>query len=408
MIKKLRIKFIALFMLALFVLLTFIVTGMNVINYNVLIAEADDTLSLLAKNSGVFPDFDGDNKMNRPPKMSPEAPYEARYFSVLLGTNGEVLQTNTGKIKAINLKQAVSYAVRIFQNNEDKGFADHYRFVSRTEGNGTRITFLDCGRKLNSFRISLYISIGMALSGYLISFFIILFFSGKIVRPVAESHEKQKRFITDAGHEIKTPLTIIKADVDVLEMELGENEWLSDIQKQANRLTSLTNDLVYLSRMEETNNSIQMIEFPLSDVVSETASSFQALAQTQGKLFQCNIQPMISFTGNEKALQQLTNILLDNALKYSPTGGTVSITLERQNKTIQLSVFNTTSTEIQKEQLPFLFERFYRLDPSRSSRTGGYGIGLSVAKAITEAHNGKIRAKTEDGHSIQLTVSLPA
>ena len=191
-------------------------------------------------------------------------------------------------------------------------------------------------------------------------------------------------------------------------MELGENEWLSDIQKQANRLTSLTNDLVYLSRMEETNNSIQMIEFPLSDVVSETASSFQALAQTQGKLFQCNIQPMISFTGNEKALQQLTNILLDNALKYSPTGGTVSITLERQNKTIQLSVFNTTSTEIQKEQLPFLFERFYRLDPSRSSRTGGYGIGLSVAKAITEAHNGKIRAKTEDGHSIQLTVSLPA
>ena len=117
---------------------------------------------------------------------------------------------------------------------------------------------------------------------------------------------------------------------------------------------------------------------------------------------------MISFTGNEKALQQLTNILLDNALKYSPTGGTVSITLERQNKTIQLSVFNTTSTEIQEEQLPFLFERFYRLAPSRSSRTGGYGIGLSVAKAITEAHNGNIRAKTEDGHSIQLTVSLPA
>ena len=172
----------------------------------------------------------------------------------------------------------------------------------------------------------------MALSGYLISFFIILFFSGKIVRPVAESHEKQKRFITDAGHEIKTPLTIIKADVDILEMELGENEWLSDIQKQANRLTSLTNDLVYLSRMEETNNSIQMIEFPLSDVVSETASSFQALAQTQGKLFQCNIQPMISFTGNEKALQQLTNILLDNALKYSPTGGTVSITLKGKIK----------------------------------------------------------------------------
>ncbi|MDE6024159.1 MAG: HAMP domain-containing histidine kinase, partial [Lachnospiraceae bacterium] len=251
------------------------------------------------------------------------------------------------------------------------------------------------------------ISTGIALTGYALFFFVILFFSNKIIHPVTESYEKQKRFITDAGHEIKTPLTIIKADVDVLEMELGENEWLTDIQKQTKRLAALTNDLVYLSRMEEANDSMQMIEFPFSDVVSETTASFQALAQTQGKIFQCEIQPMLSLTGNEKAIYQLVNILLDNALKYSPNNGTVSLVLKKQSKTIQLSVFNTTENLIPKDKLNLLFERFYRIDSSHNSQTGGYGIGLSVAKAIVTAHNGKIQAKTEDGHSLQITATFP-
>lgn len=190
-------------------------------------------------------------------------------------------------------------------------------------------------------------------------------------------------------------------------MEFGESEWLTDIQTQANRLTTLTNDLVYLSRMEEANDSLQMIEFPFSDVVSETASSFKALAQTQNKAFQQKIQPLLSLTGNEKAIRQLINILLVNALKYSPDHGTISLALESQNKTVQLSVFNTTEHFIPKESLDLLFERFYRIDQSRNSQTGGYGIGLSVAKAIVEAHNGRIQAKTENGHSLQITVILP-
>ncbi|MDD6812456.1 MAG: hybrid sensor histidine kinase/response regulator [Lachnospiraceae bacterium] len=207
----------------------------------------------------------------------------------------------------------------------------------------------------------------------------------------------------EAGHEIKTPLTIIKADTDVLEMEFGENEWMTDIQKQSKRLTDLTNDLVYLSRMEETDKSMQMIAFPLSDVVSETSASFQILAQTQGKLFQCNIQPMLSLTGNEKAIRQLVSLLLDNALKYSPDNGTISLTLERQNKNLQLSVWNTTTDYIPKDKLNLLFERFYRMDSSHNSKTGGYGIGLSIAQAIVAAHRGKIYAKTTDGYSLQIT-----
>lgn len=407
MIKKLRMKFVAMSMMALFVLLSVIVAGMNIMNYRAIIANADDTLSLLSGNRGTFPKFDGDNRNNLPHNMSPEAPYELRYFSVLLGKYDEVLQADTGKIKAVDTAQAIAYAGQVAADGADRGFIDDYRFSCYSEGDETRIVFLDCGREMTSFHTYLLISIGMAFIGYAVFFFAILFFSGRIIRPVTESYEKQKRFITDAGHEIKTPLTIIKADVDVLEMEQGENEWTQDIQKQAQRLTALTKDLVYLARMEEAEDTLQMIEFPFSDVVSEAASSFQAPAQTQGKQFQCNIQPMLSITGNEKAIHQLVGILLDNAFKYSPENGTVTLTVEKQNRSVRLSVYNTTSEKIAKETLPKLFDRFYRIDASRDLRTGGYGIGLSVAKAIVTAHNGKIQAHTEDGDSLQITVTFP-
>ena len=402
MIRKLCTKFIALSMMALFVLLSAIVVSMNVINYHAVLADVDDTLSLLANNHGTFPDSE---KGNKPHGMSPETPYETRYFSVLLNQENDVIQADTGKIKAINTEQAISYAKQAV--TKSKGFIDSYRFVRQSEGTENRIIFLDCGRKLNSFHTFLISSIGMALAGYLLFFFVLLFFSGKFIRPVAESYEKQKQLITNAGHEIKTPLTIIKAAADVLELDFGENEWLTDIQKQAKRLTDLTNDLVYLSRMEEPSATLSMIEFPISDVVSEVSSSFQALAQAQGKTFQCRIQPMLSFTGNEKAIHQLVGILLDNAIKYSPDQGTISLTLERHNKTLKLSVSNTTAYVIKKETLPLLFERFYRIDSSRNSQTGGYGIGLSVAKAIATAHNGKIQAATEEGNSLRITVVLP-
>ena len=318
-----------------------------------------------------------------------------------------MIQAETSRIVSVDTTQAIEYAKSLLSEGNRSGFADRFRFSVRTENNFTRITFLDCGRKLDAFQSFLLSSIGISLLGYLVVFALIAFFSNRIIRPISESYEKQKRFITDAGHEIKTPLTIINADADVLAIELGENEWLEDIQKQAKRLTALTNDLVMLSRMEEAENTMQMIEFPFSDVVSEAAASFQALAQTQGKDFQCRIQPMLTLRGNEKAIGQLVTILLDNALKYSPMNGTVSLTVEKQNRMLHLTVYNTTANEIKKESLPLLFDRFYRTDPSRNSQTGGYGIGLSVAQAIVTAHSGKIQASTDDGHSLQVTAISP-
>lgn len=397
-------------MTALLLVLTIIITGINIVNYNGVAEDADEVLAILSENKGSFPSFKEKGKKGNvlPLNMSPEIPYESRYFTVSLNSNSyTVIQTETSRIISVDASQAIDFAQTAVNRKQNHGFVEDFRYLIQREDGVIRIVFLDCGRKLDSFRDFLVASVGISFAGYILVFTIITFFSNKIVQPISVSYEKQKRFITDAGHEIKTPLTIIKADADVLEMEFGESEWLEDIRKQAQRLTALTNDLVYLARMEESSDSLQMIEFPFSDVVSETASSFQALAQTQGKKFLCRIQPMLSFTGNEKAIQHLIIILLDNALKYSPAGGTVSLILEKQNKTLLLSVTNTTEAPIPPESLPLLFDRFYRIDSSRSTQTGGHGIGLSVAQAIVTAHNGKIQANAKDDPSLQIIISFP-
>lgn len=407
MIRKLKVKFVFLAMTALLILLAVIVTGMNIINYNSVIAEVDETLQLLSKNKGTFPDFVADPQQKVPHFMTIETPYETRYFSVLLSKEGHIIQTDTSRIKAIDAQTAVNYASSALETGKEKGFLENYRFVVYSEELATRIIFLDCARKLYDSHRFLLSSIWMAVIGYIVFFVVILFFSGKILKPVTESYKKQKRFITDAGHEIKTPLAIIKADTEVLEMEYGENEWIDAIQMQIQRLSALTADLVYLSRMEEADNAMPMIDFPFSDVVSETALSFQALAQTQNKTFVCNIPPMLSYVGNEKAIRQLVNILMDNAMKYSPEGGFLSLTVKKAGRQLCLSVLNTTQEPITKENLNHLFDRFYRTDSSRNSSTGGYGIGLSVAQAIVSAHNGKISAASKDGQSLEISIQLP-
>lgn len=409
MIKKMQTKFILLSMSALLLVLTVIIAGVNFVNYRSVIREADTVLSILSENQGSFPKGGNGRRPELPPEMSPELPYQSRYFSVIWNCDSDtVVQVETGRIISVDATDAIAYAQTALKQKNSRGFIDRFRYSRSIENDKVHLIFLDCDQSLKSFRHFFLASVGISFAGYVVVFAIIALFSHKIVRPISESYEKQKRFITDAGHEIKTPLTIIGADVDVLEMELGENEWLQDIQKQTRRLTSLTNDLVYLARLEEASDSLPMIEFPLSDVVSEAAFSFQALAQTQGKSFQCQVQPLLSMTGNEKAIQQLVSILLDNALKYSPAGAAVSLTLEKQNRQLLLSVCNTTANPIPGENLSQLFERFYRLDPSRSSQTGGHGIGLSVAKAIVTAHNGKIQARADDGTTLRITAAFPA
>lgn len=406
MIGKLRRKLIIASMVSLLLVLLIIEGIVGVLNYRKIVEDADRILNILEQNDGKFPEMVHKNGMGR---MSAEMPYESRFFSVVLDENGGIVTVDTGKIASVDTSAAMEYAKSVWKTGKTQGFMEDYRYrVCEAESDSeVRIIFLDRGRELSNFNNLIMTGFAVTALGLSAVFVLMVFLSAYITKPFVENYEKQKRFITDAGHELKTPLTIIDADAEVLEMDLGENEWLSDIQTQSKRLAGLTNDLILLSRMEESRTETVMVDFPFSDMVEETVNTFHSLAKTQNKTLVSEIEPMISMCGDEKALNRLVTILLDNAVKYSDEGGRIVVRLEKEKKRIRLSVCNTTEF-ISREQLKSLFDRFYRTDSSRNSQTGGYGLGLSITAATVEAHKGKIAASTEDEKSLMITVTLPA
>ena len=426
MIRKLQRKFVLAAIVSVFLVLFVLIGAINVLNYRNLIAEADSTLQILAENKGYFP-----NTMRRMQDVLPdtdplpeagprgrqsgrkgagfgELAYQSRYFAVWFDSEGNSTRSNLENIATVQEEEAVALAEAIYMKGREKGFSDEFRYSRTACDSETMLLFLNCERELSTFRTFLYASIGISLAGILAVFVLLLLLSGKIVHPIAESYEKQKQFITDAGHELKTPITIIRADADVLESELEEeeNEWIADIRRQTQRLTELTEDLIYLSKMEEENAPLQMQLFSLSDHVQESALSFQALALSQNKAFRLSVVPGINVTGDEKAVGKLVSVLLDNAMKYSPEDGTVEISLSENGKNARLAVRNSTAP-MEKGSQDRLFERFTRGDASRNSESGGFGLGLAIAKAVTEAHKGKIHAESEDGQSLTVTAELP-
>lgn len=434
MIGKLQKKFILISILSMLLVLTIIIGSINMINYHRLVQDAEHILRILAENNGEFPkdrlapreteqkvqtspdaEATEEKQQDTPPvprepkphsmKMSPEAPYETRYFSVLLTENGTVKSTNIKRIAAIDSETACEYAVQVWNTHRTSGFLSSYRYLRTETSEGTMIIFVDCNRNLSTFFAFLLNSITVSLLGLFSVFLLVLFFSRLVMRPVSESYEKQRQFITDAGHEIKTPLTIIDANREILEMEYGENEWSQSIGRQTSRLTELTNSLIYLSRMEEADSHLQNTDFSISDLARETADAFQMLANAQGKQFSTKITPSLAYHGDEPSICRLFSILLENAIKYSPPQGSIEVTLDKRGKNIRFMVYNTAE-QVSPESLAHLFDRFYRADSSRNSETGGYGIGLSIARAVTAAHKGKITAESHDGHSLLVTVTL--
>lgn len=406
MIKKLRIKLVAVAMLSLLFVLFVIESIVGVLNYGKIIKDADRILNVLGQNSGSFPKKNLSDKMENKHFMSPEIPYESRYFSVLLSNDGTVVLADTGRVASIDAEEAVVYAKNVWENKSERGFVDNYRYLTCSVENGVRIIFLDCGRQLDNFQNLVITAVIVSLTGLFSVLILMIYLSSRIVKPFSDNYEKQKRFITDAGHELKTPLTIIDADTEVLEMDFGENEWLKDIRSQTKRLADLTNAMIFLSRMEEGLKNEIAAEFSLSDMAEDMVSAFQAPAKVNEKVLTANIAPMIFMKGDEKAVCSLLTILLDNAIKYSDEKGNISLSLEKQKNRICLTVFNS-SEHISKEQLSHLFDRFYRTDDSRNSQTGGYGLGLSIAAATVAAHKGKIIAETKDEKSLKITVTFP-
>jgi signal transduction histidine kinase len=413
MIRKLRWKFIGAAMLSLLLVLGAVIAIINVLNYRNLVREADEALAMLAETDEPMQFWTepeawdpGENGMHdRRHAFDGERQFQIRFFSVTLSETGEATDVNLRSIVTVDEETAVSMALEAQSKGREKGFSGNYRYLSVQQETGTRWIFLNREPELSTFRMFLWTSCIISLAGFAMVFLLLALFSSRIVRPIAQSYEKQKQFITDAGHELKTPITIIRADADVIEEDLGENEWLSDIRMQTDRLGTLTNDLIYLSRMEESAQP-SMLDFPLSDVVQEETTPFSAIARTQNKSLSLEIQPRITLHGDEKAVRKLVSILLDNAMKYSPEQGEIALTLKQTGKQIRLNVTNTANN-VEKGSADRLFDRFYRADASRNSETGGFGLGLSIAKAVVEAHKGRIHAWSADGSALTVEAVFP-
>ena len=336
---------------------------------------------------------------------SPETPYELRYFVVKLDTHGGFLHVDTENIEAVNDTKAVRYAERIFEEGKKHGFVDSYRYMvgETTDGNLIYV-FLDATRELKSYKLFLISSLVITALGILAVFALVILFSGTALKPIIESYEKQKRFITDAGHEMKTPLTVISANAEIIELESGESQWISGIKNQVSKLASLTEKLVILSKMEE-GAKLEMNEFSLSEALFDTCDQYRSIAISGDVRFDLAISENVRLVGNENEIRRCISLLLDNAFRYTNKGGFVSIKMQNLVSGAEIKITNSTDG-VEKGSLDNWFDRFYRRDLSRNSDTGGSGIGLSVVKAVVLAHGGTVRASSTDGINVEFTINI--
>ena len=401
MLKKMRWHFIAAAMAAFSSVILILLCIINFWNIQSTVHQLDDTLTLLSDMDGntAPPSTPAPEPKEMPPAdnkghFSPEVQYMIRFFSVSFDADGEIQNINQDFIASVSEDDAKAYASLILQKGSAHGFYRGYRYLSVASDDGTTVIFLNAERELHAFRSLLLITAAIAVICLLCVFILVVLFSRRAITPYLRNIEAQKQFITNAGHELKTPLTSISTSADVLAMEYEDDEWVHNIQQQSGKMAKLIANLVTLSRLDEENPFPEKSEFSLSDAVWETAEPFIALASARGKTCILNIEDHLMMTGERAAIQQTVSILLDNAIKYSAAGVRITLTLRCSGRKKEILV----SSSCAPGPLPDtqrLFDRFYRGDESHSTQDGT-GIGLSIAQATVQAHGGSICAECSE------------
>lgn len=408
MIKKLKHRFILLAVAAVGIIFFFIIGIINVVNQKITNDNLERVLTILLENEGEFPAEILETEDRKYPifgtVLSRETPFETRYFTVTLDEEGDVITSNTSKIVSVNNMVAEIYAASLFEQEKFNGGIDYYRFGTVVLDDGNILyVFVDYAKQLSVVDSFLKMSIIFGIVGLLAVYGLMVLLSRIVIKPVEESYSKQKSFITNASHDIKTPLTIISADTELVEMENGSSQWTNDIKDQVKRLTSLTNKLVFLSKMEEEDFTLDLLEVNISSLLQDVVSHYEPLITASNKKIEVDIENDILIKANEDKFNQMMYLLFDNAIKYSSDNATIKIGLKQSNKQVELTLENDVDF-IEEGNHDELFDRFYRLDSSRNSNTGGHGIGLSVVKAIALSHKGKISCKSENTKSIKFTI----
>ena len=408
MIERFRKKFIAIATAAIGMLLILILSGINIANFTMVAADADQLTSALAENGGAFqepiprenpgvpPEEGGDFVPGGARPDGPEKRMSARYFTIKIDGNGNASAVKIAMSEfTVTEAEAIQWAVSLA--NGSKGWTRvNYRYRVYNYENYTYVSVVDYSRELSpSYRVLWGSLIGSAV-GIVITFALLIPISKALVKPLIVSDKKQRRFISDASHELKTPLTIISANNQILETVYGESDSTKAIDKQVNRLSSMVKNLNALARLDE-NREVILGELDLAALSSDAVTAIEGSFEAKGVKFSAEIPSSLKYRGDESMLQKLLSILFENALKYALTE--CEFHLYTVGERICIKVINDADG-IDDGTLDQVFERFYRGEAARASGTEGSGIGLSIAKEIVLRHSGRIIAKGENGRFI--------
>lgn len=387
MIRKAQIKFIAIIMsilMGFFILLSFItLLFLNDAN----IKNVDKSL-----NETII-QFENSDNINKT--------YSKTFIARISGSSVLVISTDENTFSE---EEAINFTTQAISKPYSSGREGviFYRIVNVKSSYylfATDASETFASQKTSVVRICL-VNLGV----YGLLFVIVYLFSFSVFEPIKESFIKQRQFVSNASHELKTPLTIISANADVLK-QTEPNQWVDNIKSQTERLEVLVTDMLEMAKIDETKPKINKEEFNLSDEIIKTALHFDALAFEKGKTLEIDILPDLIYNGDRTSVNKIVNILLDNAVKYATDGGIIKVSLYKKNGKTILSVFNTGSS-VPSNQANKIFQRFYRFDNSRSRESGGSGLGLSIAKGLADANKWKISAISKQDEYMIINVTF--
>ena len=363
---------------------------------------ADSASSMTASDTGKVSEMRSTSSSNKVEAI-PRKLGSIEYFAIMADKNGRYLATLYND--QLGDAKAQKYISPILNDDQDTGMINSYQYYRADKSNGTMMVMTDKSYEKGVFSKLKRITVIVGLTALIFLSVLAYFFSKKSIQPIKIAFDKQKQFVSDASHELKTPLTVISTNADVLEGEIGENKWLGYIKSQTDRMSVLVNDLLNLTRLENSGNELEKKYFNLSKAIANTALPFECQAFESNKKFEVNIEDDIMLSGSEKHIKQMAAIFIDNALKYSESGGTVQVTLKRSGDRKLFSVYNT-GQGIKETDTEKIFERFYRSDESRNRATGGYGLGLAIAKSVADKHRFKIHVLNQPGKGVCFIVTM--
>ncbi len=407
MFKKSRRKIVAAIMSILTVLWVGTLAVIYISSYHEITSTNLELLEEQSRQYVLNKPFDGVNPIrpfpNRGPHWNTDRFKLTTFYSVAFSYDGDVIEIDNDDAEVYSDEELEKLATAVLNKNDASGVMDNLAYYRADKGGYTLVTFMDntllSGSMSTLFRYTLIFGCVAIVA----LFFLARYLAKRIVAPLEESYQKQRHFISDAGHELKTPISVVNANAELLSREIGENQWLQNIQYENERMGLLVGQLLDLARTENVTPQMECIDF--SRLVAGETLPFESIAFEKGLVLNSNITNGITVEGNSTQLKQLISILLDNAIRHSKPDGEVRLTLTKDHSIAEISVINM-GEEIPAEHRERIFERFYRVDEARNGEDKHYGLGLAIAKAIVDAHHGHIEVNCYNG-LVEFHVRMP-